>query len=154
MLENRLNEVLASCPNFGALCYHVLSSWGYSRDHAECEGLFQLFHVLRKKNPQDAISYTLGTLRNKEISKSRRNLVVFTDIPLDNLLQANKSIMSEDEFRELLPEVPAFECSLLVDFYYYGFEYKEIAAKHNIPEGTVKSKIYRLCKETRWPNVE
>ncbi len=90
-------------------------------------------------------------MRNAFINQYRKNKTRWkVETPLEDVryLAADKpapdnveSVLMLNELKKMIQQLPQEQMDFFLSFY-KGFSYKEIAAEHQVPIGTVKSRIY------------
>lgn len=107
--------------------------------------------------PDNVYTWVTTVLRRREIDKYRAEKRKGIHVSIDDDSMA-LGVRSDDDTEELKRIESLFGChsksldldlKLLFEKHIAGYKYKEIAKMHNLPIGTIRSKLSRACKKVK-----
>lgn len=117
---------------------------------AVCDAIEKAYKNIKKlKKPKYFKTWFIRIVINeckKQIREKKRVIYLADDIYKEDI-KYNKEDKLDIEY--ILKELPEIERSLIYMKYYLGYTLKEISEVVDLPEGTVKSKIYNNLKKMK-----
>lgn len=141
----------------GNIGYVTLWSFGYSRAEAEQEAMIAAWKIARTgvkvDHPQAAVRKAILNAEYDKIRKkmvdNKKNEKYAAEAEFECDINYGSDVETEQQFRARLTRLKPDRADLVVDAHYYGYEMQELADKHGVPRGTVKSRLNRSAERLR-----